>query len=112
VSRIPEIYNIIEQIKIIHEKKNADYASTQNPFSNFERSAMLMSWFSSEIDKAFVNLIGTKLARIAELSNSGKTPNNESLDDSHIDLITYCMLWTAYKRMQKKNGSKNNQESS
>src|SRR5690606_10085262 len=33
-----------------------------------------------------------KIARIANLLKSGKTPNNEGLDDSFIDLIGYTML--------------------
>jgi hypothetical protein len=98
--RIPEFIDLLEQSKAIHLKKNADYASAANPFSNFERSALLMQWFKDPIDKSFVNLIGTKLARIAELSD-GRSPNNESLDDSFLDLLTYVGLWGAYVKKQR-----------
>lgn len=101
-SRIPEFHQIMSESLAIHIKKNQDYASSSNPFSNFERSAELMSWFTGEIDKSFANLVGTKLARIAELSEPGREPNNESLDDSFVDLVTYCALWGAYKRRMKK----------
>lgn len=98
--RIPEFIEILEASKAIHLKKNQDYANDNNPFANFERSAELISWFNNSTDKAFISLIGTKLARIAELSD-GRTPNNESLDDSFLDLVTYCGLWAAYsKRMR------------
>ena len=98
--RIPEFIELLEQSKAIHLRKNADYASESNPFSNFERSADLISWFTTPIDRSFVALIGTKLARIAELSD-GRIVNNESLDDSFLDLFTYVGLWAAYRKRNK-----------
>jgi hypothetical protein len=98
--RIPEFIDLLEQSKAIHLKKNADYANASNPFSNFERSAELINWFNNSTDKAFVALIATKLARIAELSD-GRSPNNESLDDSFLDLLTYVGLWGAYVKRNR-----------
>lgn len=100
--RIPEFIELLDASKAIHLKKNEDYANANNPFSNFERSAELISWFSNTQDKLFVALIGTKLARIAELSD-GRIPNNESLDDSFLDLVTYCALWAAYVKRTRNN---------
>lgn len=101
--RIPEFIELLDASKAIHLKKNQDYANDNNPFSNFERSAELISWFNNPTDKSFIALIGTKLARIAELSD-GRTPNNESLDDSFLDLVTYCALWASYvKRTRNSN---------
>ncbi len=100
--RIPEFIEFLEQSKIIHLKKNQDYANESNPFSNFERSAELISWFNNSIDVSFIALIGTKLARIAELRD-GRIPNNESLDDSFLDLLTYVGLWAAYIKRQSNN---------
>jgi hypothetical protein len=99
--RIPEFIELLDASKAIHLKKNKDYANASNPFSNFERSAELVSWFSSKNDKSFVALIGTKLARIAELRD-GRVPNNESLDDSFLDLLTYVGLWAAYVKRNSK----------
>lgn len=98
--RIPEFIELLEQSKAIHFRKNQDYANESNPFSNFERSAELISWFSNSVDKAFIALIGAKLTRIAELSD-GRIPNNESLDDSFLDLVTYCGLWAAYAKRKR-----------
>lgn len=95
--RIPEFIELLEQSKAIHLKKNADYASDNNPFSNFERSAELISWFKNNKDKGFVALIATKFARLAELGD-GRVPNNESVDDSFLDLLTYVGLWAAYRK--------------
>lgn len=92
---IPEVERILGQIYEIHAKKNSDYAAKGSPFENFERSAELMSWFSRDEDLPFVCLIGTKLARIATLRSKTDKPNNESLEDSLLDLSTYCILWYA-----------------
>jgi hypothetical protein len=91
----PKVPLILSRIEAIHNRKNADYSQEGNPFSNFERAAILGSWFNDPVDKVFAILLGIKLARMAELSN-GKTPNNESLEDSFLDHDTYSVLWHAY----------------
>lgn len=95
---IPEFEQLLEKMRAIHSKKNEDYASSVNKFENFERSAELMNWFENRYDKSFVNLIGTKLARLSTLLNSNKEPNNESVEDSFLDLCTYCALWASYHK--------------
>ena len=97
---IKEFLDILETAKTLHEKKSKDYASQSNQFENFERSALLMEWFNDPIDKAFVNLIGTKLARIATLRNNGGKAENEPLADSFFDLTVYCGLWAAYHKRE------------
>ena len=101
LARIPEFIELLDASKAIHLKKNQDYANASNPFSNFERSAELISWFSHPVDKSFIALIGTKLARIAELSD-GREVQKESLDDSFLDLVTYCGLWGSYVKRRNK----------
>src|SRR5690606_34763120 len=93
---IPEVIKLLDEIKEIHSKKNADYASQDNQFENFTRAAYLISWFNNDADKTFVNHIATKLARLATLLNSKNAPNNESIEDSFLDLATYCILWASY----------------
>lgn len=99
---IPEVLQLLEKIKTIHEKKNEDYAQKGQPFENFTRSAELQSWFVNNIDKSFAVLVGTKLARLATLLNSKKEPNNESVSDSFLDLSTYCILWASYHKAEDK----------
>lgn len=90
--KIPEIFKKCEAITM---SKRQDY--TTNPdvdnHENFKRSAELSSWFKSDADKAYVILIGTKLARLAALLSSEREPNNESVADTFEDLINYCALW-------------------
>jgi hypothetical protein len=93
---VPGFLELLKKMEVIHLKKNDDYAANNNAFENFTRSAELVSWFTKDIDRVFVTLIGTKLARLATLLNKGGQPNNESIEDSFLDLTTYCALWTSY----------------
>ena len=87
----------------VHEKKNEDYATSDNPFSNFDTSEYLISQFRSDRDKAFVWPIATKLARLATLLNSNIRPNNESIGDSLIDIANYVILWKCDISRRQKN---------
>lgn len=93
---IKEFVELLDKMRDIHAKKNADYAQEYSPFENFERSALISSWFESDDDKVYVVLISTKLARLATLLNKNGKPNNESIEDSFLDLTTYCGLWASY----------------
>jgi hypothetical protein len=92
-----EFIELCERMKVIHQKKNQDYTQ-HNSFENFEKVAELQQWFEKDIDKAFIGLVAVKLARLAALLNTGRTPNNESIEDSFLDLTVYCGLWGSYHK--------------
>lgn len=92
--RNPKFDAHLETMRAIHDRKNADYAQDDNPYSNFETAAAIAG---CSVDTVFAVLIGVKLARIRELS-TGKAPNNESLADSRLDLSVYAALWASYHR--------------
>jgi rubrerythrin len=95
---IKEFVDLLDKMKAIHEKKNQDYAAIGKDFENFERCAEISNWFAAPIDKVYITLITVKLARLATLLNhENHTPNNESIEDSFLDLTTYCGLWTAHR---------------
>lgn len=85
----------LKRMEEIHIKKNEDYADNSNPFSNFDVSEYGLRLFTNPRDQAFIWPIFTKLARIANLLSSNHTPNNESIDDSFIDIANYILLWKA-----------------
>lgn len=72
--------------------KREDY-SDGTVHQNFERSEFVVGWFREDIDKVYVTLITTKLARLATLLNKEGPPKNESIYDSFVDLVNYCSLW-------------------
>jgi hypothetical protein len=102
------VEEILKRAVDIHIKKRADYASNPNtdPFENFDRSNLIASWFPPAY-ASFAVLIGTKLARLGSLLVTGKKPKNESIDDSFLDLVTYCALFYGYWKARQEKAEKN-----
>ena len=69
-------------------KKGNDYANTDR-LSNFKLAGAI-SGGSAETN--CLNMIATKVARLGVLLNSSGQPNNESIEDSILDLANYAVL--------------------
>ena len=93
MSRIPGFIETLDKVRELHIKKNEDYATADNPFFNFDFTEYILSKFKRERDKVFVWPIANKIARLAALLSSNRTPNNESIEDSFDDIITYAGIW-------------------
>jgi len=92
---IADLIQSLDKIKEIHKSKNDDYATEGNPFFNFDIQEDFINMVKSDRDKVFFGMLGLKVARIANLLNKVSLPNNESLEDSFIDLATYVLLHKA-----------------
>ena len=68
--------------------KGDDYANTDR-LSNFKLAGAITGGNAST---NCLNLIATKVARLGVLLNSDKEPNNESIEDSVLDLANYSVL--------------------
>ena len=90
---------VLDEMQDIVESKAHDYAKDDNVFSNFEFAADVAG---VTVQQEFMVMIGTKVARLREIGG-GKAPNNESFEDSLLDLANYAALLVAYLR-QKENG--------
>ena len=95
---IPEFVELLEKSKAIHTKKNNDYAEEGNEFFNFDVQAQFIEWFrkAGPEHQAFASVVGLKIARLAQLLDPLRAINNEGLDDTFLDLLTYVGLWGAY----------------
>lgn len=95
---IQEVMDALEKIGELHKRKNEDYATNSNPFSNFDVQAYFIDLFhfASPHDQAFVSLISVKIARLANLLSGDKEPKNESIEDTMLDLATYALIWRAH----------------
>lgn len=97
----------LEKMKEIHNSKSQDYADPNNPLSNFDVSEYGLHLFKLDRDKTFAWPIFTKLARLSTLLNSGNAPNNESIEDSFVDIANYVILWKVdYERRNKDTNNK------
>jgi len=81
---------ITEQMKSIMFAKGNDYAN-EDRLSNFKLAGNI-SGLTPELN--CLSLIATKVARLGVLLNNDKTPNNESIHDSLLDLANYTVLLT------------------
>jgi hypothetical protein len=77
----------------LHLKKSEDYA-TEDVLSNFKRCSSTARNLGIGMDAAdyAIFMAAMKLDRIQNIRKSGKTPNNESLEDSIIDAVNYIEL--------------------
>ena len=73
-------------------RKGHDYAG-EDVLSNFRLAGMIANQGTNNPDAInCLNLIGTKVARLGQLLSSGKTAQNESINDSVVDLCNYSAL--------------------
>lgn len=91
----PRFYALLDEIRATHDKKNADYASGTDPFSNFKECERmgLPAW------KGCLVRMGDKWGRIMNLVE--KKAQNEPIEDSLLDLAVYSMICLLLKRETK-----------
>jgi hypothetical protein len=87
----------------ILQKKNQDYASGDDPYANF-RKGEIFDICSTEA--GILLRITDKMSRLATfVKNKKLSVDNESFEDSILDIINYMVLFSAY--VQDKNNSNN-----
>lgn len=91
---------ITEQMKSIMFSKGNDYAN-KDRLSNFKLAGNI-SGLTPELN--CLSLIATKVARLGVLLNSDNTPNNESINDSLLDLANYTVLLTMLLKDKESKG--------
>ena len=92
--RNPTFDALLEEMKELHNRKNADYTGdTGNPYSNFELTALVAG---VSVDTVFAVQIANKAARLREVTRPGATANFESAMDNMKDLAVYACLRVAY----------------
>jgi hypothetical protein len=79
---------ITTQMKEILFKKGNDYAN-EDRLSNFKLAGGICGL---KAEQNCLSLIATKVARLGVLLNTDKEPNNESIQDSVLDLANYSIL--------------------
>lgn len=79
---------LMEKCGTILLKKGNDYA-TADRLSNFKEAGALVNLPPHLVA---ITMAAIKMSRIKSLTQSGLTPENESVEDSWLDLINYCIL--------------------
>jgi hypothetical protein len=74
--------------------KNNDYASGNDPYANF-RKGEIFNLCSTEA--GILLRITDKMSRLSTFVNTGKLAvENESYEDAILDIMNYCILFSAY----------------
>jgi hypothetical protein len=93
--------SLFEEQKRILRKKSNDYAG-EDLLSNFRLAGMIVNQTSKHPDAInCLNLIGTKVARLGQLLNTDKTAENESIQDSVVDLANYAAILFMILKMEQ-----------
>lgn len=98
---------ILKQLGELHDRKNHDYSHGNNPFSNFEETAITAG---TTVDTVFRVMIGIKLARLNALTARNEAPVYESTLDSIQDLANYACIYAAWKEQERNKKSGDNHE--
>lgn len=85
--QIEAFKELVEKAETLLLSKGDDYANTDR-LSNFKDAGKITGISTQQHCLA---LIATKVARLGNLFN-GKVPNNESVQDSIVDLFNYAAL--------------------
>ncbi len=83
----PRFHRILNEMRDLHCKKSADYGQGQDPLANVKASAEfgVPAWVGTMIRA------NDKVIRIKSMAVKGNL-QNESLEDSFIDLASYAIL--------------------
>lgn len=81
---------LTSEMKGILLKKGGDYATSADKLSNFKLAGTICGLTA---EQNCLSLIATKVARLGVLlADTTKKPNNESIQDSILDLANYSVL--------------------
>lgn len=83
-----EFFAMTEKMQEVMFSKGNDYANTDR-LSNFKLAGQIAG-LTPELN--CLSLIATKVARLGVLLNAKTSPNNESIQDSILDLANYSLL--------------------
>jgi hypothetical protein len=98
----PTFYKLLEEMSDKHSSKSHDYATNDDPYGNYHFAGRMSKLFDNPDDAGFMGRIAEKLYRLANLENGGKTPKNESVEDTEIDISVITALWMADRRDRRR----------
>lgn len=83
------IEEALDQVSRVLNSKGNDYEADGEPFSNFTDTA---EWMGVEPYVVALGMIVQKLSRLRALRQNGRGPENESVQDTILDIAGYAVL--------------------
>ena len=84
----PRFYELIDIIKDLHDRKNANYADSKNPLSNFQECVS----FGVDAHMGTMVRMSDKWSRLKQLIQGKPDEVGESIKDTLMDLAVYSLL--------------------
>lgn len=84
----PDFYKILDEMRDLHDRKNANYAEDGNPLSNF----LECEKFGVPAYLGTLVRMSDKFSRLQQLAKGKKDEVGESMRDTLLDLAVYCIL--------------------
>jgi hypothetical protein len=89
----PRFYELLEEMKKIHDRKNSDYSKKEDPLSNFRQ----VEEFGIPAWVGVLVRITDKYSRIVQLTNKALNGEEaevkeESIKDTLVDLANYSVI--------------------
>ena len=85
----PKFDSLLIKMREMHNRKNKDYATNNDPYSNFKFAA---AYADVPLYKVYLVIEGIKTARQHELLGKGKKAQNESVNDTLLDKAVYATI--------------------
>ena len=84
-----EFDEALDELKMLHDAKNHDYATAENPYANLERVARI----GIEPWRGIVIRLCDKFMRVEQFCRSGELAiKSEGLEDTFMDIANYSIL--------------------
>lgn len=90
-----EFEQILDEMLELHHRKMGDYARPEDPYLNFRKNSGV--WGTLDYLEPLKRAT-EKMIRISELTQKNKEPNNESIDDSILDIAILAVISLAIRR--------------
>jgi hypothetical protein len=105
----PMFYEIVEEIRDLHNRKNAQYATKDDPLGNFRRTGQIIKKFLKPgLDPTLASLLSfmsKQVDGIYEMFAESKTQTCEEIEDKLLDTAIYSIIGIILVREAKKQQS-------
>jgi hypothetical protein len=92
----PMFHTLIEEIRELHEKKNKQYATSDDPLGNFRRTGKIIAkMLKPGLDPTLASCLAfmsKQVDGVYEIFGEAKTDTVDSLEDKLLDIAVYSII--------------------
>lgn len=103
----PMFYEILNEMRDLHDRKNAQYASSKDPLGNFRRGSNISNKLinpkikNKELAYLLV-LMSKQIDGVMEMLGEGKDNTVEEIEDKLLDMATYSVIGIILRREENR----------